>query len=409
MNKKLQNPFESLKFRNFRIYFIGMNLSLIGSWMQAIAVPWLTLLITNDPFLVSLVAAFQFLPPLFLSVFAGALVDKFEIKKILILTQSLMMIVALMFSLMMFFNTQSFYLILFLSFLNGISGSLDAPARQSFVYELVEKDELISNAVALNSMSFNVARVIGPAIAGVVIAKFGLIWCFLGNAVSFFAIIMSLVFVRIKKDRLKPKINQQILYSVINGLKYIKNTPVLRFSLLILLCSCLFLPHYSITVSAYAKFGLMGDEKTFGYLMSFLGVGAFLGALFIASYGKVRIKTILLLPFITALTLSSVGISENFYLSGISLALTGAFFVITNASINSTLQLNTKSEYRGRVMSIYALCFSGSVPFGALFSGWAVSSFSPKTGFIICGVAATISTAIVILFFRCKDSDCKEI
>ncbi|WP_025803202.1 MFS transporter [Campylobacter corcagiensis] len=386
-----------------------MNLSLIGSWMQAIAVPWLTLNITNNPFLVSLVAAFQFLPPLFLSVFAGALVDKFEIKKILILTQTLMMIVALMFSLMMFFNIENFYLILFLSFLNGVSSSLDAPARQSFVYELVEKDELISNAVALNSMSFNVARVIGPAIAGVVIAKFGLIWCFLGNAISFFAIIISLFFISIKKDRVKPKIDQKFLYSVINGLKYVKNSPVLRFCLLILLCSCLFLPHYSITVSAYAKYGLMGNEKTFGYLMSFLGVGAFLGALFIASYGKVSIKTLVFIPFIASLGLSLVGISGNFYLSGVFLALTGASFVITNASINSILQLNTKSEYRGRVMSIYALCFSGSVPFGALFSGWAVSAFTPKIGFIICAISAVVSTAIVILFFRCKDENCNKI
>lgn len=381
-----------------------MNVSLIGSWMQIIAIPWLTLLITNKPFLVSLVAAFQFLPPLFLSIFAGAIVDKFEIKKILIITQSAMMIVTLMFALMMFFNIQSFYLILFLSFLNGVCSSLDAPARQSFVYELVESDDLISNAVALNSMSFNVARMIGPAIAGVVIAKFGLIWCFIANAISFFAIIISLYFVKIKNQKSNIKTDQNFLYSVVNGIKYAKSTPILRYCLLILLCVCLFLPHYSVTVSAYAKFGLLGDEKTFGYLMSFLGIGAFLGALFIASYGKVGLKAITILPFITATFLSLVGVSENFYLSGLSLALTGAFFVITNASINSTLQLNTKNEYRGRVMSIYALCFQGSVPFGAMFSGWAVT-FSPKIGFIICGTSCIILMIFVIVLFRLKTSN----
>ncbi|NLY04022.1 MAG: MFS transporter, partial [Campylobacter sp.] len=247
MRKVLNNPFISLKFRNFKIYFIGMNISLIGSWMQSIAVPWLALMITNDAFLVSLVAVAQFLPPLFFTIFAGVLVDKMDIKKLLIFTQSGMMIVATIFATLMLMGKINFSTIILLSFCTGLFGSLDAPSRQAFIYHLVDDERYIPNVVALNSMSFNVARVIGPAIAGVVIAKFGIVWCFIINSISFFAIIASLFFIKTKKKKTSVNIEQNLFSSIKNGFIYVASNKTLSSCLFILLCTALFLPHYSIT------------------------------------------------------------------------------------------------------------------------------------------------------------------
>ncbi|NLK66861.1 MAG: MFS transporter [Campylobacteraceae bacterium] len=402
MKKVFNNPFASLKFRNFRIYWVGMNISLIGLWMQNIAQPWLALILTNDPSLVALVAVVQFLPPLFLTLISGALVDKLDTKKMLLASQSGLMLVALGFTIMLLFFEASYTAILVLAFLNGVFNSFDAPTRQSIVYELVDDDKFMPNAIAINSMSFNVARMIGPAVAGIVIANLGIMYCFLFNAISYAAIIISLLFVRDRRV-VKKAGYLNLFASLKSGLIYIKESGVLKLCLTILLIMTLFLPHYNVTISAFAKFSLEGDEKTFGYLMSFLGVGSFLGALFIASVGKLNLKQILITPFLCAFSLMMIGIFPNFYLAGLFLAMTGFFFVITSASLNSTIQLNTKNEFRGRVMSMYAFIFQGSIPFGAMYSGVLVNKFSPNLGLIICAMSAIVFMSILILFYKTKE------
>lgn len=389
-------PLASFKFKNFKIYWIGMNLSLIGSWMQSIAQPWLALSITNDAFLVSLVAVAQFLPPLFLTLISGALVDKFDTKKLLFISQSGLMLVAVLFTIIMLFFEISYLMILMLSFMNGFFLSIDAPTRQSFVYEIIDDDKFIPNAVALNSMSFNVARVLGPGLAGLVIASLGIEYCFLINSISFAAIILSLFFIKNRRILEKNKKQANILYSIKNGLIYAKNNHIISSLLYLLLIMALFLPHYNVTMSAFAKFGLNGDEKTFGYLMSFLGIGSFLGALFIASFGRLSLQMTFLTPLLSALFLIFTALGLNFYLSAISLLVTGFFFVITTSSINSTIQLNTKNEFRGRVMSIYSLFFQGSIPFGAIYSGFLVDVFKPRLGILMCGLSAIICIILLV-------------
>ena len=243
MNKL--KPLASFKFKNFKIYWIGMNVSLIGSWMQSIAQPWLALSITNNAFLVSLVAVAQFLPPLFLTLISGALVDKFDTRKLLFISQTGLMVVAILFTLMMTMFEISFLMIMVLSFLNGIFLSIDAPARQSFVYEIIEDDKFIPNAVALNSMSFNVARILGPGLAGLVIASFGIEYCFLINSVSFAAIIVSLFFIKNRRILSKNR-SKNMLYSIRDGLIYAKNNLVISSMLYLLLIMALFLPHYNV-------------------------------------------------------------------------------------------------------------------------------------------------------------------
>ncbi|WP_304342159.1 MFS transporter [Campylobacter ureolyticus] len=395
MNKL--KPLASFKFKNFKIYWIGMNVSLIGSWMQSIAQPWLALSITNNALLVSLVAVAQFLPPLFLTLISGALVDKFDTRKLLFISQTGLMIVAILFTLMMTMFEISFLMIMVLSFLNGIFLSIDAPARQSFVYETIEDDKFIPNAVALNSMSFNVARILGPGLAGLVIASFGIEYCFLINSVSFAAIIVSLFFIKNRRILSKNR-SKNMLYSIRDGLIYAKNNHIISSMLYLLLIMALFLPHYNVTISALAKFELNGNEKTFGYLMSFLGIGSFLGALFIASFGKLNFKMIFAAPILASVFLILTGFSSNFYISGLFLLMTGFFFVVASSSINSTIQLKTKNEYRGRVMSIYSLFFQGSIPFGAIYSGALVDSFKPRCGILMCALSAIICIILLVRF-----------
>ena len=256
------------------------------------------------------------------------------------------------------------------------------------------------NAIALNSMSFNVARMIGPAVAGVVIASLGIVYCFMFNAISYAAIIISLFFVKNRRVILKNVSKLSMILSLKQGFKYVKETGILKLCLAILFVMAVFLPHYNVTISAFAKFSLNGNEKTFGYLMSFLGAGSFIGALFVASIGKLNIKFLLITPFLCSLSLLMIGAFTNFYFACFFLALTGFFFVITAASLNSTIQINTKNEFRGRVMSMYAMIFQGSIPFGALYSGFLVNKFSPKVGLLICGLSAIVFMIALVIYYK---------
>ncbi|CZE50756.1 MFS transporter [Campylobacter geochelonis] len=387
----LNNPFASFKHPNFRLYWIGMNVSLIGSWMQTIALPWLALSITNDPFKVSIVAVAQFLPPLFLTLFSGALIDKFDKKKMLLIAQIGLMLVAMIFSFMVFTNTQTYEKILLFSFMSGVFNSIDAPSRQSIVHDLIDDKKNLPNAIALNSMSFNVARILGPSLAGLVMALWGVGYCFLINSISFFAIIVSLFFIKFKPFEKSSQLKSDtILYSIKKGLFYVKDRKILLEVLLITLVVATFIPNYNVTVSAFVKFNLDGSEKSFGYLMSFLGVGSFFGAFFVALAGRMKLKTIKILPIITALAVAFMGFTTQFYIIASLLILSGFGFVVTAASINSTLQLNTDNEFRGRVMSIYTLFFQGSTPFGAVYAGYFTNEFGAKWGFFSCGMAVVI-------------------
>lgn len=398
----MKNPFISLKYRNFRIYWIGMNLSLIGSWMQTIALPWLTLNLTNDAFKVSLVAVSQFIPPLFLTLFSGALLDRFDKKILLAIAQIGMSCVAMFFTIMVFFSLEKFELILLFSFLHGIFMSLDAPSRQSMIYDLIENKENLPNAIALNSMSFNVARIFGPALAGAIMAIFGLFWCFLLNSISYLAVIISLKFIKfppnsqiLKTEKLK------ILQSIKMGFLYVKNKKILLEMLLIVLIIATFIPNYNVTISAFAKFSLGGGEKTFGYLMSCLGFGAFLGAFYIAMAGKMKVKIIYFFALFTSLVLTLMGFVQNFYIMALMLICTGFGFVVTTSSTNSMVQTNTKNEFRGRVMSIYTLLFQGSTPFGAVFAGFFIDKLGVASGFFISGIISFV--LILVLCFKYKN------
>ena len=397
----MKNPFLSLKYSNFRIYWIGMNLSLIGSWMQSVALPWLVLSITADAFKVSLVAAARFLPALLFTPFSGVLLDKFNRKKILLLAQIGMAVTASIFAVMSFCELYSFGKILFCAFASGIFTSMDAPSRQSMVKDLIDSPRDLANAIALNSMSFNVARIAGPALAGLVMALWGVGFCFLFNAISFLGIIISLFFVKISPLNLNAAAAKRGVFSSIKaGISYISHKRTLSKLLLTVLVISTLVPNYNVTISALVKLSLGADERSFGYLMSALGAGAFFGALFVAVFGRLSVRRIYLCASLLGLSLALIGAVSSFVWASAWLAATGFLFVATNSSINSAVQMHVSNEFRGRVMSIYALFFIGSTPFGALLSGFLVNCFGARAALAICGAASV--SALLCIFYKFK-------
>jgi len=399
---KFNNPFLALHYRNFRLYWIGMCISLIGTWMQNIAEPWLALSITNNAFLVSLVSAAQFVPTMLLSLFSGAILDKVNRKHVLMITQTGYLVISIIFSVMIFTGHIQYSYILILAFCLGLFNAFDAPCRQSFIYELVDKKEDLPNAIALNSMAFNVARILGPSIAGLVMASMGVGACYIINAVSFLAILTSLFFIKTQYADVRNSTHKRIMEDIRDGLHYVRDRKILITSLIVLLIVTTFVPNFNVLISAYSKFVLKGNESTFGYLMSFLGLGSFFGAFLFAlnsRKGPQRI-IIIVMPFVTAVFLIMSGIVSNFAAAGILLALTGFSFVLTTSTINSTLQINTDPQYRGRVMSLYTLVFQGSTPVGSMYAGYFTQQFSPHWGFYSCGAAVLILMSGAVVFYR---------
>lgn len=392
MERRFNNPFMSLRQRNFRIYWIGMCVSLIGTWMQNIAQPWLALTLTNDAFLVSVVSACQFLPTLVLSLFSGALMDRVNKRRAMQWTQFGLMMVAFSLAILVYTDSVRYVYLIILALIMGIINAFDAPCRQSIVIELVEDQSYLPNAIALNSMAFNAARVIGPSIAGVVIAVFGVGMCFLVNGISFMAILISLFFIRITARTRAETHVRDLLTDIQKGLAYVRSEPTIGQCLAIVAIIATFVPNFNVLASAFAKFTLGGNEATFGYLMSFLGVGSFSGAFFFAMNSSHRPGRNLIvgLPFVIGMLLVVSGLSYHFWMLGICMACTGFFFATMTATLNSTIQLQTDHHYRGRVMSIYTMIFMGSTPFGNLYAGYFTEQFSPRWGFISCGLGVLV-------------------
>lgn len=397
---RFNNPFTALKHKNFRYYWIGMCVSLIGTWMQNIAQPWLAYTLTNSPFLLSLIGIVQFTPMLIFSLFAGVIIDKFSKKKILLFTQTASLVITLVLAILVWTGKIQYWHILIMATILGIVNTIDMPSRQSIIIELVGKEDLM-NAIALNSMVFNLARIVGPAIAGIVMGYAGIAVCFFANSISFAAVVVGLFFIKINVVKREEAKETRILAEIKDGLKYIYRKKVLLHTILILAIVGTFVPNFNVLVPVFAKEILNQGEAGFGLLMSFMGFGSFLGAMCVAALSKSGPKKFIIyfVPLIVAMLLIATGYTNIYLLTGIFLALTGFFFICFTSSANSTLQLNSKNEYRGRVMSVYTLVFAGSTPFGNLYAGLFAEHFNARVGFAACG-GIIILLMIPLLFVK---------
>lgn len=409
IKRSFNNPFTSLRHRNFRFYWTGMCISLIGTWMQNIAQPWLAYTLTKSPFLLGLVGALQFAPMLLFSLFAGVLIDKLPKKKILLFTQSAAMVIALILAILVWTGHIRFWHILLMATCLGFVNTMDMPTRQSFVIELVGRDDLM-NAIALNSSVFNIARIIGPALAGVVMGYIGIAACFFANAISYGAVIIGLIFVKPMIVLVDRKVTDKLIDEIKDGLKYIFKNGVLLRTLTIMAVVGIFGMNFSVLVPVFAKTILYQQETGFGFLMSLMGVGSFIGAMTIAMKSASGPQKIILniFPLAISVLLIITGFTNNFVLTGICLAATGFCFVSFTSTANSTMQLNTKNEYRGRVMSVYTLVFGGTTPLGNLYSGAITGRFGPRVGFAACGVMIILLVALIFAIRKKRHPDCNQ-
>lgn len=390
--RRFNNPFISLKHKNFRCYFFGMCISTIGTWMQNTAQPWLAYELTKSAFLLSLVSALQFTPVLLFSLFAGEFIDRVPKKNILIFTQLASMVITFVLSILVWSGKIQYWHLLISSTLLGIVNTFDMPTRQSFIVEMVGHDDLM-NAIALNSMTFNVARIIGPSFAGIVMGLFGISVCFLANSISFGAVLISLFFIHpIVSPTVQKNNGQNIFTNIKDGLVYIRNHDILLITLLVTAVVGTFTPNFNVTIPVFAKQILNQGETGYGFLMSIMGIGSLCGALLIATLSKTGPKRFILyvVPIMDGLFLALVGCTSTFLLTGLTLAITGFFFVAYNSNANSAMQLNVEDSFRGRVMSVYTFVNAGSTPIGNLFVGAVDNWFGARMGFFSTGAAILI-------------------
>lgn len=388
----LKNIFSSLRSRNYRIFFTGQSVSLIGTWMQTIALSWLVYRLTGSVFLLGLIGFTSQIPTFFLSPFAGVLTDRYNKLNIVKWAQVLFMLQALTMALLVLFNVIEVWHIIALSIVFGFITAFDAPARQSMVPDLIDDPGDLGNAIALNSAMFNGARIVGPAIAGVLIAIVGEGICFLMNALSFAAVIFALMQIKIPQkqvttqpDNFRESFKQGFLYTF-------RSMPIRSLIIILTILSAVGLS-YIILLPAYAKEILSGGSDTLGYLMSGMGVGAVIGAIYMAAR-----KSVLGLGKIIAASIGLLGLSVilasfsgKIYFSLIVFFAGGFSMVLSLSSINTMLQTIAKEDMRGRVMSFYAMALMGTAPLGNLLSGSIASGIGISLTLLISGIVTVLS------------------
>ncbi len=393
---KRRNPFAALKHRSFRLFWSGQCVSLIGTWMQRASQAWLVLTIKDSPFLLGLVSAMQFVPVIFLGLFAGVIADRVSKKRMILTTQACLGLQAFVLAALVYTGKVQYWHVVVLAAFQGICTAFETPAYQSLIYEMVGKEDLM-NAVALNSALFNAASIIGPAIGGFTMEYFGPAIAFLLNGFSYLFVLAALL--AIKVPEATPKRSERnIKREIGEGIAFARQTPMLLDTLLTVGLVGVFALNASVLVPVLAKDVLRQGATGSGLLMSFMGAGALLGAVFLASFSHLGPQRKLLYGGAIALgtfEILQAGHSSFVVACGI-LFLMGWAQIIYSATANSTLQISTPDHLRGRVMSLYALLHQGSAPLGFLFAGTVMDLGGASSGFLACGVTTLLSVAFVL-------------
>jgi len=388
---KRQNVFKAFRSRNYRLYFTGQSISLIGTWMQRTSVYWLVYVLTKSSFMLGVaVFATQF-PSFLFSVFGGVVSDRYDRYRVLLFTQAASLVQALLLTALVLCNHYNVWEILSLSVLLGVINAFDVPARHALIYDMVDYKEDLSNAIALNSSMVNLARLIGPAIAGIVLEKLGAGICFLGNALSFLTVIISLLLMKL--PTYVPKVNEKRGWADLRaGLVYLKDTPSIGHVILLLACMSLLVLPFTTLLPVYAKVIFNGNAATFGYLNSFIGLGAIGGTFFLASLRPgTNLKKILLVnTFVFGAGLILFSHMNSLPFALLFAVITGFGMMSQTTISNTIIQTSVALEMRGRVISYFAMAYFGMLPIGGLLIG-SVSYYlgSPNT-ILAQGLAALL-------------------
>lgn len=392
---RLPNGFRALRHRNFRLFWTGQLVSLVGTWMQQVAQGWLVLELTGDPLVLGAVAAAQFTPVIVLGLFAGVFADVFPKRTILIATQVVSAVLALVLGILVATGNVEVWHVFVLASLLGVANAFDMPVRQAFVVEMVGRDDMV-NAVGLNSTVFNGSRIVGPAIAGLLIATVGLSICFLLNAVSYVAVVIGLFAMRtselhpVERSRLERNV-RSVIHQLTEGLRYVRNEPTTRLALAVLGIVATVALNFQVLLPILARDVLGGGAETFGFLMAASGLGSLVSSLAIAFGQRPTLRLLLTGAAAIGLAMLGVSLSRWLPLSMVLMVLAGWGLMAMAATTNTLIQLRTPDVLRGRVMSVYTTVFAGSSPVGGLFAGSLANAAGVAVALAFGGILAILT------------------
>lgn len=388
----------ALKHRNFRLFFSGQLVSLIGTWMQQVAISWLVYRLTDSPFLLGVVVFSGQVPTFLLAPFAGVMADRWDRHRILVITQTLSMALAFVLSALVLTGMVEVWHIIAVAACLGVINSFDIPTRQSFFIHMIEKRDDLGNAIALNSSIVNSARFLGPTIAGVLIAAAGEGVCILVNAFSYTAVISALLMMRIRPEKRETEV-RHVLTEFKEGFRYTYGFPPIRALLFLVSLISLAGSPYSVLMPVFARDILHGGPHTLGFLMGSAGVGALTGTMYLASRSSIRGLTMVIVFATAALSTGIVAfsLSRSVPLSMLCIFFAGFGMMVDMASTNTILQTIVDDEKRGRVMSFYTMSFMGMAPFGSVLAGYAATRIGAPQTLLIGG---SVCFAGALLFAR---------
>jgi len=395
--------FKAFQSRNYALFFGGQLISRIGMWMQRTAVVWIVYSMTHSTFMLGLTVFAEQFPSFLFSLLGGVVADRNNRYKVLMITQIISALQAVLLTVLVFMEHYVIWEILTLSVLLGIVNAFDIPARQPLVHDIIKKKEDLPNAIALNSTLNNLARLIGPSLSGIVLTQFGAGNCFLLNAISFIAVIISLMLMRLPPYKPNP-IKKKIYTDLKDGLIYLKNTPKISVILLMLSLLCLLVIPYNTLLPVYAKIIFKGNAATFGYINSFIGLGAVIAAIYLASLkSSTNLKRVLFTNTII-LGISLIVFSHlNIFPIAMAVAIICGFGTMSLIPIcNTILQLEADEAMRGRVISFFAMAAFGMIPIGSLVIGMVSKYIGAPNSLLIQGIIALIIAISFYVFYKRK-------
>lgn len=400
MKNKVYQLFPALKNHDYSLYFWGQIVSLVGTWLEIVALGLLMLQLTKSPLLIGFVGACQTLPTFFFALFGGVLVDKFNKKHIIIMTQVVSMVLALALGVVSLLHIINITQIIILSLLLGIVNAVDVPARQAFTVEIVGKDDLPS-AIALNSATYNGARVIGPSIAGILIGFIGTGGAFLVNGLTFIAVIVALISMKVTLK--KHEVASHPIRAIRDGLSYSYAHPLIRTLLLFTTVISIFGWAYITMLPLIAEKVFHQGATGIGYMYSISGVGALLASVVVSAWSKIfsSMRFIISGSIMYAVAIIGFSMTTNLFIAYIALFFTGLGIMLVGSMLNTTIQSNVEDKYRGRVMSLYVLCFMGLFTVGNFQIGILSEKFSPEIALQIDGTVVFLA-ALLLFFVRHK-------
>lgn len=400
--------FKALKSRNFKLFFYGQSVSVIGTWLQKTAVSWMVYSITGSVFLLGLATFLSMIPSLFLAPIAGSIIGRYNRHHSMMILQSLAMLQAGALALLIYFKVYNITFILGLSFIQGVINAFDMTCRQTMMVDIVDNKDDLPNAVALNSTLTNFARISGPALAGIILHNYGEDICFIGNFLSYIPVLISLSLMKIKKEA-KATNKLQLLDDFIEGLDYVKKEGEMAKMLLMLTCSSLFVISFNTLMPVFAKDIFNGNAQTFSWFESAAGIGAIISAIYLANIKSVENinKVMIGASVILGFSILVIAISSNIIITLLCMILSGIGMMGQTSSINIYIQTKSSSKMRSRSISYYMMAFQGMIPVGSLIIGYLSHRIGTRNTVAIQGIICLISV-VVYLYYENQKKTSKQ-